>query len=54
MRLRPTHKLFAILFFYVFLAVMVVVFSATAGMFTYRHYCGIHYFHFNVQHENTH
>ncbi len=35
MRLRPTHKLFAILFFYVFLAVMVVVFSSTAGVFTY-------------------
>ena len=35
MRLRPARKLFAILFFYVFLAVMVVIFSSTAGVFTY-------------------
>lgn len=35
MRLRPSLKLFAALFFYLFIALMVIVFSADAGVFTY-------------------
>src|SRR5208337_4696193 len=35
MRLRPNPKLVAILFFYIFLVLAVVVFSSSAGVFTY-------------------
>jgi|GEM_PF-3674300 len=35
MRLRPNPKLVAILFFYLFMVLAVVVFSSTAGVFTY-------------------